>query len=135
METMKGMYGTLLFLGLMLSVIFLFATALIIYYKQISEGYEDRSRFQIMQKVGMSEAEVKGAIRSQIRLVFFLPLLVAAVHLAFVFPILTRMPEVLFQSNKVLVIGCMLASLGIFAMIYTLIYSLTAKRYYKIVRR
>lgn len=135
METMKGMYGTLLFLGLMLSVIFLFATALIIYYKQISEGYEDRSRFQIMQKVGMSEAEVKGAIHSQIRLVFFLPLLVAAVHLAFVFPILTRMPEVLFQSNKVLVIGCMLASLGIFATIYTLIYSLTAKRYYKIVKR
>lgn len=135
MENLKGMYGTLLFLGLMLSVIFLFATALIIYYKQISEGYEDKNRFQIMQKVGMSEAEVKGAIRSQIRLVFFLPLLVAAVHLAFVFPILTRMPEVLFQSNKVLVIGCMLASLGIFAIIYTLIYSLTAKRYYTIVKR
>lgn len=134
-EDLKGMYGTLLFLGLMLSVIFLFATALIIYYKQISEGYEDRNRFQIMQKVGMSEGEVKGAIRSQVRLVFFLPLLVAAVHLAFVFPILTRMPEVLFQSNKVLVIGCMLVSLGVFALIYTLIYSLTAKRYYKIVKR
>lgn len=135
METMKGMYGTLLFLGLMLSVIFLFATALIIYYKQISEGYEDRKRFQIMQKVGMSEAEVKGAIRSQIRSVFFLPLFVAAVHLAFVFPILTRMPEVLFQSDRILVIGCMLASLGIFVLIYTLIYSLTTKSYYKIVRR
>lgn len=132
---LKGMYGTLLFLGLMLSVIFLFATALIIYYKQISEGYEDQTRFRIMQKVGMSEAEVKGAIRSQIRLVFFLPLLVAAVHLAFVFPILTRMPEVLFQTNKGLVVGCMLAALGMFAMIYTLIYSLTAKSYYKIVRR
>lgn len=135
LESLKGMYGTLLFLGVMLSVIFLFATALIIYYKQIAEGYEDRNRFRIMQKVGMSEAEVKGAIRSQIRLVFFLPLLVAAVHLIFVFPILTRMPEVLFQSDKVLVIGCMLASLGIFAIIYTLIYSLTAKSYYKIVRR
>lgn len=134
-EDLKGMYGTLLFLGLMLSVIFLFATALIIYYKQISEGYEDRTRFRIMQQVGMSEGEVKGAIRSQIRLVFFLPLLVAAVHLAFVFPILTRMPEVLFQSNQVLVIGCMVASLGLFAMIYTLIYSLTAKQYYKIVKR
>lgn len=134
-EDLKGMYGTLLFLGLMLSVIFLFATALIIYYKQISEGYEDRTRFRIMQQVGMSEGEAKGAIRSQIRLVFFLPLLVAAAHLAFVFPILTRMPEVLFQSNQVLVIGCMVASLGLFAMIYTLIYSLTAKQYYKIVKR
>lgn len=77
----------------------------------------------------MSEAEVKGATRSQIRLVFFWPLLVAAVHMAFVFPILTRMPEVLFQSNKVLVIGCMLAALGVFAAI------LTAKGYYKIVKQ
>lgn len=135
MENLNGMYGTLLFLGVMLSVIFLFATALIIYYKQISEGYEDRKRFEIMRKVGMSEIEVKGTIRSQIRLVFFLPLLVAGIHVTFAYPILTRLPEVLFQSNKIFVIACMAVSMGIFAIIYILIYRLTAKNYYRIIRR
>jgi putative ABC transport system permease protein len=130
-----GMYGTLLFLGVILSVIFLFATALIIYYKQISEGYEDRSRFQIMQKVGMSPDEVKGTIRSQILLVFFLPLIFAALHIAFAFPILTRLLKVLFQSNQALFMGCTLVSLTVFAVIYVVIYVITAKVYYKIVRR
>jgi putative ABC transport system permease protein len=132
-EYLYGMYGTLLFLGLILSVIFLFATALIIYYKQISEGYEDRERFQIMQKIGMSDREGKAAIRSQILLVFFLPLAVSAMHIAFAFPILTRLLKVLFQSNQMLFLICTLASLGIFALIYVIIYSMTAKVYYQIV--
>jgi putative ABC transport system permease protein len=134
-EYLYGMYGTLLFLGLILSVIFLFATALIIYYKQISEGYEDRERFQIMQKIGMSDREGKAAIRSQILLVFFLPLAVSAMHIAFAFPILTRLLKVLFQSNQMLFLLCTLASLGIFALIYIIIYSLTAKVYYQIVSK
>jgi putative ABC transport system permease protein len=134
-EYLYGMYGTLLFLGLILSMIFLFATALIIYYKQISEGYEDQGRFQIMQKVGMSTREVKSAIRSQILLVFFLPLLVAAMHVAFAFPILTRLLRVLFLSDQKLFMGCTIASLGMFAVVYVLIYSITARVYYKIVRR
>lgn len=133
-EYLYGMYGTLLFLGLLLSIVFLFATALIIYYKQISEGYEDRSRFQIMQKVGMSADEVKGAIRSQILLVFFLPLIAAAMHVAFAFPILTRLLRVLFQPNQALFMGCTIGSLGVFAVIYVLIYSITAKIYYQIVK-
>jgi putative ABC transport system permease protein len=102
-ETLEYLYdlnGTLLFLGLILSLIFLFATALIIYYKQISEGWEDRNRFQILQKVGMSQEEIKGIIKSQILLVFFLPLLVAAIHTAFAFPLLTRILKILFQSDR-----------------------------------
>jgi putative ABC transport system permease protein len=134
LEFLYGMYGTLLFLGLILSLVFLFATALIIYYKQISEGYEDRERFQIMQKVGMSGDEVKGAIRSQILLVFFLPLGVAALHTAFAFPILTRLLKVLFLAEKSLFLFCTLGALGAFAIIYVLIYRITARVYYQIVR-
>jgi putative ABC transport system permease protein len=133
-EYLYGMYGTLLFLGILLSLVFLFATALIIYYKQISEGYEDRNRFQIMQKVGMSTDEVKGTIRSQILLVFFLPLGVAALHVAFAFPILTRLLRVLFLSDQTLFLICTFATLGVFALIYVLIYRITARIYYQIVR-
>lgn len=133
-ENLYGLYGTLLFLGLLLSVVFLFATALIIYYKQISEGYEDRERFQIMQKVGMSADEVQGAIRSQIVMVFFLPLLAAAMHVAFAFPLLTRVLCVLFMSDRALFMGCTIAALGVFALIYVLIYSITARVYYRIVK-
>jgi putative ABC transport system permease protein len=135
LEYLYGMYGTLLFLGLILSLVFLFATALIIYYKQISEGYEDRQRFHILEKVGMSPTEIKGAIRSQILLVFFLPLVVAAMHTAFAFPILTRLLRILFQSDQILFLKCLIGSLGAFAALYVLIYSLTARTYYEIVRK
>lgn len=134
LEYLYGMYGSLLFLGILLSIVFLFATALIIYYKQISEGYEDRNRFQILQKVGMRADEVKGAIHSQILLVFFLPLFTAALHVFFAFPILTRLLKILFQSNQTLFMGCTIGSLGVFAVIYTLIYSITARIYYQIVK-
>jgi putative ABC transport system permease protein len=88
-----------------------------------------------MQKIGMSDREGKAAIRSQILLVFFLPLAVSAMHIAFAFPILTRLLKVLFQSNQMLFLLCTLASLGIFALIYIIIYSLTAKVYYQIVSK
>ena len=133
MDYLYGMYGTLLFLGLILTLVFLFATALIIYYKQISEGYEDRERFQIMQKVGMSSDEVRGTIRSQILLVFFLPLLVAALHMAVAFPMLTKLLKILFLSDQMLFFWCTVASLGVFAVIYVVIYSMTARVYYRIV--
>lgn len=134
LEGFYGMNGSLLFLGIILSIVFLFATVLIIYYKQISEGYEDRARFQIMQKVGMSGEEVKKAIRSQILLAFFLPLGVAAVHMAFAFPLLTQLLRILFQSNRTLFLACTGVTLGVFALIYVIIYSITARVYYKIVR-
>jgi putative ABC transport system permease protein len=134
-EYLYGMYGTFLFLGLLLSVIFIFATALIIYYKQISEGYEDRERFWIMQKVGMSQKEVKRTIRSQILLVFFLPLLVAALHTGFAFPILTRLLHTLFAASQMLFLACTLGALAAFSVLYVIIYSLTARAYYQLVRR
>ena len=107
---------------------------LIVYYKQISEGYEDRARFQIMQKVGMSRREVKSTINSQVLLVFFLPLVVAGMHLAFAFPILEKVLHILLLSSTSLFVVCSLVTFGVFAAVYTLIYMATARTYYKIVR-
>lgn len=127
------LYGGYFFLGLFLGLLFLLATALIVYYKQVSEGYEDRQRFEIMQKVGMSAAEVRAAIRSQVLLVFFLPLGMAALHIAVAFPMLTRMLSIFGLSNLGLFAACTGVTLLVFCLGYILVYSLTAKKYYRIV--
>lgn len=131
---LKSMYGSFLFLGILLGMVFLFATVLIIYYKQISEGYEDRKRFQIMEKVGMSSGEVKKTIQSQVRMVFFLPVMVAGVHTAVAFPILIELLKVLMLTNKALFIGCGLGAYGMYVLGYGIIYRLTSRIYYRIVR-
>lgn len=130
-----GIYGGLFFIGIFLGALFLMATILIIYYKQISEGYEDKARYDIMQKVGMTKTEIKRSIGSQILTVFFLPLVTAGIHVAFAFPVITRLLAVLSLTNTTLfglcTIGCFLA----FALIYAAIYSLTAQVYYRIVSK
>lgn len=131
---MNGMYGTFLFLGIILGFVCLFSTALIIYYKQISEGYEDRVRFQIMKKIGMSETEVKKTIGSQIILVFFLPLIVAGIHVVFASPILLRLMKLLLLASDSLFFICLAITFAIFAIVYILIYTGTARTYYKIVK-
>lgn len=130
-----GLLGSLLFLGLILSFVFVFVTALIIYYKQISEGYEDRQRYQIMQKIGMSGYEVKSSIRSQIRIMFFLPIIVAAIHVSVAIPILLKLLRLFFLSDATLFIGCMAGALIVFILIYVVIYRVTARIYYNIVKR
>ena len=132
-EAVVGMYGTLLFLGIILGLVCLFATVLIIYYKQISEGYEDRERYVIMKKVGMSDTEIKKTIRSQTLLVFFLPLVFAGIHTAFAFPIINRLLHLILLSSTGLFVVCTLITFAIFAVIYVIIYSMTARTYYKIV--
>ena len=139
-EDFLGTYGGLFFLGIFLgfvflSLLFLTATVLIIYYKQISEGFEDKERFEIMQKVGMSQIEVKQSIRSQILTVFFLPLLTAGVHMAFAFPLMSRLLRMLGLVNINLFVYCVLACFLVFGAFYGIVYSLTAKVYYRIVRR
>lgn len=129
-----GMFGTLFFLGLLLGSVCLFATALIIYYKQISEGYEDRTRFQIMEKIGMSRQEVRQTIRKQVLLVFFLPLAVAGLHMAVAFPLLTRIMKVLMLFSVKLFAFCALGTFAVFALVYVLIYLGTSKTYYQIVQ-
>ncbi|MBQ1904435.1 MAG: ABC transporter permease [Ruminococcus sp.] len=130
-----GVFGSLFFLGLFLGTLFIAETILIIYYKQISEGYEDQKRFEIMQNVGMSRREVKHSIRSQILMVFFLPLIVAGVHIVFAFPLIKRLLYLLGLSDTMLYVLCAAGGFVGFALIYTAIYSLTAKTYYKIVKK
>ena len=128
-----GVYGGLFFLGIFLGALFLMATVLIIYYKQISEGYDDKERFEIMQKVGMSKGEIKETIRRQILIVFFLPLVFAMIHIAFAFPMIERLLGVLVLSNTSLFLVSTAATILVFAIIYGLVFSLTAKAYYRIV--
>ena len=130
-----GLYGGLFFLGIFLGVLFIMATVLIIYYKQISEGFDDKERFEIMQKVGMSHQEVRASIRSQVLTVFFLPLLVAGIHVAAAFPMISRILALLNLMNTELYIACTGVCFLVFAVMYVLIYLLTAKTYYKIVSR
>lgn len=128
-----SLYGSLFFLGIFLGLLFLMATALIIYYKQISEGYDDRQKFEIMQKVGMSKKEVARTISSQILMVFFLPLLTAVMHIGFAFPLVRRIMRMFNLYNTGLFAACTLGTAGCFALVYAMIYILTARMYYKIV--
>lgn len=132
-QDFMNLYGGLFFLGLFLGVLFLLGTALIIYYKQVSEGYDDARRFNIMQKVGMSHKEVKQSIHSQILLVFFLPLVMAVLHLAFAFPMLQKILLVMGLNNFPLILCSTLGCVGVFAVAYLVIYALTARTYYNIV--
>lgn len=129
-----AMAGGFLFLGIILGVIFLMATVLIIYYKQVSEGYEDQGRFEIMRKVGLSQRQVKSSIRGQVLIVFFLPIMVAAVHILFDFNLVARMLTMFGVRNIATVAVCTGATLLAFLGVYALVYLLTARTYYKIVR-
>lgn len=133
-SALSQMYGGLLFLGCFVGILFLMATVLIIYYKQISEGYEDRSRFEIMMKVGMSHEEVKKTIKSQILMVFFIPILVAIIHVAVSFRIVKMLMSVLsLGNNSTLFIMSTVVTVVIFFVIYAIVYAITAKAYYNIV--
>ena len=125
--------GGLFFLGILLSIVFLFATVLIIYYKQISEGYEDRARFEIMQKVGMTRRDIRKSIDSQILTVFFAPLVFAGLHLSFAFPMVWKLLQLLRLKNLTLVILVTVAGFLLFALFYAAVYKATAGAYYRIV--
>ena len=127
--------GSLLFIGIFLGSLFLMGTAMIIYYKQISEGYEDQKRFEIMQKVGLSRREVRSSVRRQILMVFFLPLLMAMLHITMAFPMIRRLLLLFGMTNTKLFIGCTAGTVLIFAVVYGLIYLMTARSYYHIVER
>lgn len=125
--------GGFLFLGLFLGSMFLMITVLIIYYKQISEGFEDRERFAIMIKVGMGRSMVKAAIDTQVRTVFFLPIAVAVIHLVMAFPMLKIILYMFGLMNTTLFVGCLVATVAVFAVIYFVVFKLTSSSYYRIV--
>lgn len=130
-----SLYGGLFFLGILLGGIFLMGTAMIIYYKQMSEGYEDKERFEIMRKVGMSRKEVKSSIRRQILMVFFLPLLMAVLHITMAFPLIKRLLMLLGMMNTRLFIFCTAGTILVFAVVYGIIYGITARSYYRILEK
>lgn len=130
-----GLYGGLFFLGIILGIVFIFAAVLIMYYKQVSEGYEDQSRFEIMQKVGMTKREIKKSINSQMLTVFFMPLIAAGVHLAFAFPMIYKMLILFGLVNKVFLIMVTVGCFLLFALLYMLVYKITSRAYYSIVSR
>jgi len=128
-----SMYGGFLFLGLFLGLLFMCATVLIIYYKQISEGYDDKERYSILKKVGMSYDEIKASIRSQILIIFFLPLSFGILHIAFAFKLITKLMILFNLTNVTLFLWCTVFTLIVFSIIYSVVYGLTAKVYYRIV--
>ncbi len=130
-----GLYGGLFFIGIVLSVLFAAATVLIIYYKQVVEGFEDRGRFEIMRKVGMSKREIQKGINLQVLTVFFLPLIFAGVHLCFAFPIIRQLLLMLNMTNVLLFAGATAICFFVFALIYAVIYYMTSKTYYQIVSK
>lgn len=132
-DDITGLFGGIFFLGLFMGAMFLMGTVLIIYYKQVSEGYEDARRFGIMQKVGMSREEVKRSIRSQVLMVFFLPLLMAVIHLCFAFPMLRKILMLMNMMNFNLILLSIVGCVLVFSLFYLVVYALTARTYYRIV--
>ena len=126
-------YGSLFFLGIMLSIVFLLAAVLIIYYKQISEGYEDYSRFEIMQKVGMTKKDIRKSINSQMLTVFFLPLILAGIHLTFAFPFISKILMLFAMDNIILSVIVNLICFAVFGSFYAIVYKITSNSYYTIV--
>ena len=129
-----GTYGSLFFIGIVLSVMFIGAAVMMMYYKQLCEGYEDQPRFAMMQKVGMTAADIRASVNSQMLTVFFLPLAGAALHMAFAFPMIRRMLLVFQLNNTGLFVATALISFAVLAAAYTLVYRITSRAYYRIVR-
>ena len=132
-QSFYAVYGGLFFIGIFIGALFIMATVLIIYYKQISEGYEDKKRFEIMQKVGMSKTEIKKCIKSQVLMVFFVPLVTAAIHIAVALKAIIKMLAVFGLSNITLFIWCVIGTIFAFTLFYGVVYALTSRTYYRIV--
>ena len=131
---MNALFGGVLFIGIFLSIIFMVGTVLVIYYKQISEGYEDRERFVILQKVGLDHKQIKQTINKQVLTVFFLPLAFAFLHLAFAYHMLSLILKVVGVVDSAMMLSVTLSICGIFALVYVLIFMITSRSYRKIVQ-
>ena len=131
---MNALFGGILFIGIFLSIIFMVGTVLVIYYKQISEGYEDRERFVILQKVGLDQKQIKQTINKQVLTVFFLPVIFAFLHLAFAYHMLSLILKVIGVVDTAMMLSVTLSICGIFALVYVLIFMITSRSYRKIVQ-
>lgn len=128
-----GLYGGLLSLGVLLGSVFVLGAVLIMYYRQVTEGYEDQDRFDILQKVGMTKREIRKSINSQMLTVFFLPLITAGVHMAFAFPLISKLLMLFGLSNIGLLVAVTVGCYLVFSLFYVLVYAATSRAYYGIV--
>ena len=133
-EQINEIFGEFFFIGLFLFIIFMVGAVLIIHYKQISEGYEDRERFIILQKVGLDQKQIKQTINKQVLTVFFLPVIFASLHLAFAYHMLSLILKVLGVVDTAMMLSVTLSICGIFALIYVLIFMITSRSYRRIVQ-
>lgn len=134
-QLFSQMYGSLLFLGIFLGVLFMMAAVLIMYYKQLSEGYEDQKRYEILQNVGLSKKEVRQAISSQVLIFFFLPLVVAVIHMSVAYKMILKMFKVMILNAPQTFITCTVVSVIVLTILYTIVYFCTSRTYYKIVKK
>ena len=132
-EQFLGLYGGLFFLGILFGGVFILAAVLIMYYKQISEGFNDRARFDILRKVGMNDREIRRAVNSQVLTVFFAPLLASGLHMAFAFPLLTKILGLFSMRDTGFLAVVTLICYAAFAALYVAVYMLTSRSYYRIV--
>ena len=130
---MNSLFGGIFFIGIFLSLIFMVGTVIVIYYKQISEGYEDRDRFVILQQVGLDQDEVKRTINRQVRTVFFLPLIFAFIHLAFAYHMISLIVRIIGVLNPDLMLVVTIIVCGVFFLAYVLVFVLTSRSYRRIV--
>ena len=134
-QLFSQMYGSLLFLGIFLGVLFMMAAVLIMYYKQLSEGYEDQKRYEILQNVGLSKKEVRQAISSQVLIFFFLPLVAAVIHMSVAYKMILKMFKVMILNAPQTFITCTVVSVIVLTICYTIVYFCTSRTYYKIVKK
>lgn len=133
MQEALGLYASVFFIGIFIGIVFLVATVLIIYYKQVSEGYEDSRNFQIMEKIGLSKHEINKIINSQIRMVFLLPLIVAGMHICFAFPIIKQIMSMMNLTNTKLFVAGVVGTSFVFIIVYLIVYKITSRVYYRLV--
>lgn len=132
--SLQSMYGSFLFVGIFVSILFVMASVLIMYYKQISEGFEDQKRFDIMTRVGLDNRQIRKTIHFQVLAVFFLPLAMAGIHVAFAFPMISKMLALLGMGDITLFMITCLIVFAIFAILYVIVYGLTSRTYYQLVK-
>lgn len=132
-EDVRGLYGDLTFTGLSLGIIFLIALGATIYYKQLTEGYEDRRSFVIYRQVGMDEKTVKKSIKTQVSLVFFLPVALSFIHMAFAYQLLSRMMSLLNVGNTIIYLKSTLVVVALVLILYFIWYKITGSVYYNLV--
>lgn len=132
--TFRGVFASFLFIGVFISLIFVTSQVVIMYYKQISEGYEDKGNFEIMRKVGITDKQIKQSIRSQVLLIFFSPLIIATLHTIVAYPFIEKILRLFLVTDNSIFLQALAVTIVVFAIFYLIVYAITSKIYYRIIK-